>query len=187
MIWFTLAIIIYVNGSALKTSHLWRSKTMLLIPNLRMWSKIHMLQTSHVYQLQIKSPIRICNTSFIPICESKILIREIQAELIHVTKISIFGTTPPTIRWILHEVSRFSSYVIVACGCQFPQSSASFIARQWSTGTCCLRYETHVLFLMYKLWTIIKVAKKYWSRFIAPIDTPPIYSLGRGFSNNQCL
>lgn len=180
---------------------------MLLIPNLRMWSKIHMLQTSHVYQLQIKSPIRICNTSFIPICESKILIREIQAELIHVTKISIFGTTPPTIRWILHEVSRFSSYVIVACGCQFPQSSASFIARQWSTGTCwsCLRYETHFLFskydmsvaskydmsvgtiFMYKLWTIIKVAKKYWSRFIAPIDTPPIYSLGRGFSNNQCL
>ena len=175
---------------------------MLLIPNLRMWSKIHMLQTSLVYQLQIKSPIRICNTSFIPICESKILIRE----LIQVTKIPIFGT-PPTIRWMLHEVSRFSSYVIIACGCQFPQSSVSFIARQWSTGTCwcCLRYETHFLFskydtsvaskydmsvgtiFMYKLWTIIKVAKKYWSRFIAPIDTPPIYSLGRGFSNNQCL
>ena len=145
-------------------SHWWRSKTMLLIPNLRMWSKIHMLQTSHVYQLQIKSPIRICNTSFIPICESKILIREIQAELIHVTKISIFGTTPPTIRWILHEVSRFSSYVIIACGCQFPQSSASFIARQWSTGTCwsCLRYETHFLLkTWHECWLRVQVVDYY--------------------------
>ena len=117
-----------------------------------------------VYQLQIKSPICICNTSFIPICESKILIWEIQAELIHVTKIPIFGTTPPTIRWILHEVSRFSSYVIIACECRFPQSSASFIARQWSTGTCwsCLRYETHFLLkTWHECWLRVQVVDYY--------------------------
>ena len=60
-----------------------------------MWSKIHMLQTSLVYQLQIKSLIRICNKSVIPICESKILIGEIQAELIHVTNFQFLEQLHP--------------------------------------------------------------------------------------------
>lgn len=74
---------------------------MLLIPNFQMWSKIHMLQASLVYQLQIKSPTHVCNTSFIPICESKILIQKIQAELIHVTNCQFSELHPP-----LDEVSR---------------------------------------------------------------------------------